>query len=195
MKKTSLIILIVVLIILSGAYGFALWKTKDVQAKAANLEAEVEQNNLLLNQSSKKSSILEQETIQNLQKLNTYFIKQGEEFALIQEIENDCRDSNTICKINPIDDVVREEGLPSGFQILHITVDASGSFNDINQLTSILENLPYRSNILTLQLQSTGGNTSQVIFDAGSSTSLPKSKNLGGWSAHYDLNITTAPSN
>jgi len=201
MKKNNHLILISIFslltLILIGGYIYLFSKISDFQNQTDVLEANTEANTNFISDDAKKKNVLKTEGIEtDLSKLETYFIKQGEEYKLIETIEFICKSTSLKCNINPVG-IEEQKGLPTGFHTLHLTISTKGSFSNTYNFLIFIKNLPYRSVVSNIGFQSTlePASVTPILLDATSSSSssnIPvKTKSSHVWNGDFDIRVTT----
>lgn len=154
----TLSILVASFLILIGVYMYGVIKIEALRSKTDELNASIQTNSGIVKRATEKSRDAKvSEESQDLAKLEDFFIRSGQEFRLIQDIESICKDSLTKCSIQPVG-LNPIEGLPDQFSKLHILVSAEGTFNHLYKITSILQTLPYVTDIEKVNIQADGEN-------------------------------------
>lgn len=176
----SLSLLSILFLALLGVYVFGIMKVGDFEDKTDALQSDIQTNNLFIQNSGQQSAAKRMaEEADDLSKLNSFFIKQGQEFTIIETIEKVCSDVGVDCNIQPVG-IESESDLPAPFQELHIIVKSEGSYANMYQLVSVLENLPYRTTF------------SRVDLNAGGGSEDGKPAVANAWQANFDFDVATA---
>lgn len=166
----SLFTIGIIFLALIGMYTYGIIKISGFGTATAALEMEVQNKTAelsTLDQTDIKTKLDDEKN--DLSKLSSFFITEGQEFTLIQKVESLCKEVGVACTIQPVG-IESEDNLPENFQSLHIIITATGTFKSLYELTSILENLPYRMIISGVNLQLNGDETSterewKEVFD------------------------------
>jgi hypothetical protein len=173
MNKTShLLTLIILSVLIIGFLSIIIYFYLNInkwRTEAAVYEAEIAVTTAVVQSSINAKG---QKTTDDPIILRNYFISPGQEFKLIETIENMCASTNLSCKINPV-------GIEA--EQIHLTVDSQGRFSNTFQFISALENLPYKSKISKIELNS--GEIEQIT-ENGTTTTTTKVKT---WNGHYDI--------
>lgn len=202
MKKTSptatIGIMALVALILLGAYIFFILSILKMGDRAQAEAIEMKNNQTVLEVSNKKKLSDDEE---NFSKIRSFVLEEGQEFALIELIEERCREAGLSCSINPIG-IQPSPDLPATFGFLDMTIDTEGTFKENLQFSSMLETLPYQAILSRVDLKTSGepvfSNVStpvSVSIATSSATSTVTVVTRGGssreWNGIFEIRVTT----
>lgn len=105
---------------------------------------------------------------ENSEKISKFFIKKEEVVNFLDKIESLASDTNTQISIQS----VTEKKIPEGGSLISVGISAQGTYSNVNYLIRMLEELPYQTEIQSVNL------SKQTIVDDKKQSSVGWSGNI-----------------
>lgn len=180
-KKTTILLFFAIALTaaLGGAYAFFFIAMKNKTAATAELSAK---NETLAGKESRVTSALAaiKGENTNIEKLNSYFIKESEIVAFTKKIELLGEQSGTTFSLEALDPGVDENNAP----VLNFRVIATGEFQNVMRLAALLENFPGKFKLKSVNLSL--GDRAEETADTAT-TKTPKAPKATEWKITVSL--------
>src|ERR1035437_10822230 len=185
--KKILELVIVLNILVFGAYCFLFWNIQNKEAQAGVLATEASQNatkDTALR--SIKSSLTQNKGF--ITQIDTYFIPSDGAVTFINMLETLGKQSGVKMSIDSVN-VTQDPALAKDFkQTLHLRLITDGSWLNTFALLSTIENLPYRIEFEQVSLTLSGGSDS-ILYN-GANISSPRTRAANeSWNGIFDVTV------
>jgi Tfp pilus assembly protein PilO len=185
--KKILELVIVLNILVFGAYGFLFWNIQNKEAQAGVLATEASQNatkDTALR--SIKSSLTQNKGF--ITQIDTYFIPSDGAVTFINMLETLGKQSGVKMSIDSVN-VTQDPAVAKDFkQTLHLRLITDGSWLNTFALLSTIENLPYRIEFEQVSLTLSGGSDS-ILYN-GANISSPRTRAANeSWNGIFDVTV------
>lgn len=168
-NKTTILLgaALTLVFIAGGAYTFFFVAMKNKTQATAELSEKLKElsgkeSHIL----SARASLKNEET--NVEKLNTYFIKEREIITFTKKIEALGSQSGTVLTLEALEPGFSEKTVP----YLNFRIKASGEFSNIARLLMLLENFPGKFEWKTVRLVRNDSAAPQPVVSGGKEASL-----------------------
>ncbi len=184
-KKILILVSVLVLIFLSG-YAFLFFGIKWKNEKSFVLSQEIDE--YVIRESTLKSNDkTAQDLASQINLLGPYFVKEADVVSFIEIIEDAGKKNDAVVTIGTIGVVVGgDESVKQ--QTLSLRFDAKGSWSNLRNLISYLENLPYK---ITFEKVSLNAEFSPVPFFKDPEIEGVEKSDLQTWGGVFEINVVT----
>ncbi len=183
--KKTLLVALILNILVWGIYGFVFFKIRSQNEHVSGLLGEAN-NDIRKDETLRtiKNSLSENKDF--ISHLDSYFVAKDGIVNFIEMLEDKGRESGVLLSIGSVsveqDPKVKEDIK----EILRLKVDASGSWKDVTYFLSVLENLPYVTEVNNVSFTRNGGG-SGLLFDEEKN---PDENNTSlGWKAYFEFTV------
>ncbi len=175
-KKTSVILSVLVLVACAGIYGMYFMISKAGHKVAAY---ELQQQKLISELEVDRSLKLFLSTSgSDIDKLSSRIIPREGTVSFLEMIEKNARDIGLVASVESVN-VGEAPTLPADFEILKLKISTEGSWGDTYRFLSLLETLPYKITINTVEVRQRG--------EGGPSET--SSNNSALWIGEFSFNV------
>lgn len=149
-KRTKIILATwsIIFLLTTSFFAFAFLKVEKIKIETAKLNQEIVEEKIA---SDSFSSLLR--TVENIkensEKVGKFFIKKQEVVNFLDKIESLASTTKTEISIES----VTEKKNPEGGSIISVGVNVKGAYSNVNYLIRMLEELPYQTEIQSVNLK------------------------------------------
>lgn len=148
-KKTKIILLIsfMVFAITTGFFVFVQMEIEKIKTESVSIKQRIEEKRQAIdtfNSLKKNTSDIKDEG----DKINSFFIKRDEVVGFLNEIESLASTTKTKISIKAVDD----KKMSQDNSMISVSLNAEGTYSSVHQLIRLLEEMPYQTEIQSVNL-------------------------------------------
>jgi len=185
-KKTLLVTLIINFLVW-GAYGFVFLKIRSQNEYVSNLLNE-SNNDLKKDETLRAIKTTLTENKQFISHIDSYFVAKDGVVDFIEILESYALKSGVALTIGAVS-VEQDPKVKVDFkEVLRLKVDASGSWENITRFLSVIENMPYVTDINMVSLSRNGG-INGLNFDGQDETNNASNLVERSWKGYFEFTV------